>query len=56
MNRRVDYPGHVTHVVVLTADGARNGKLRVCREVRRRNCYIAAASVLMDKKQEGARL
>ena len=41
---------------MLTADGAQNGKLSVCREVRRRNGYIAVAGVLMDKRQEGARL
>jgi len=56
MNRRVDYPGRVMDVVVLTADGARNGKLSVCRKVRRRNGYIAVAGVVMDKRQEGARL
>jgi len=43
-------------VVVMTADGAQNGKLSVCREVRRSNGYIAEAGVLMDKRQEGARL
>jgi hypothetical protein len=54
MHRRV-YPVYVIDVV-LTADGARNGKLRVCRKVRRRNGYIAVAVVFMDKRQEGARL
>jgi hypothetical protein len=56
MNRRVDYPGHVMDVVVLTADGGQDGKLSVRRKVRRRNGYIAAAGVLMYKRQEGARL
>ena len=56
MNMRVDYPGHVIDVVVMTADGARNGKLRVCWKVQRRNGYIAVSGVLMDKRQEGARL
>jgi hypothetical protein len=55
MNRRVDYPGRVMVVVVLTADGARYGKLSVCRKVRRRIGYIAVAGAVMDKRQEGAR-
>jgi len=52
----MDYPGHVIDVAVMTADGARNGKLKVCWKVRRRNGYIAVAAVLVDKRQEGARL
>ena len=35
-------PGRVIDVV-LTADGARIAMLRVCREVRRRNGYIAVS-------------